>query len=204
MSPGSRAGGEVKAPVAKARPRPLERRKYLVPHTVALETHARIGRVVDEWHLMRAHVGDHRGDDREALAAQLRDEQERQDREGHQGHGPDRPGTQAAVPRQPVPRLRQRPLRGLAPHAGTVTALKVKVGDRFLLCSDGMYAYFKETELPELMTGEDIDEVPKRLVVIGGTAQAGPAGGTLAQPFTVEVQAADGLVMTGSHRERRR
>jgi serine/threonine protein phosphatase PrpC len=37
-------------------------------------------------------------------------------------------------------------------------------GDQFLLCSDGMYAYFRESDLPELMAGDDIGEVPRRLV----------------------------------------
>src|SRR6195256_3825897 len=43
-------------------------------------------------------------------------------------------------------------------------------GDRFLICSDGMYAYIDENELPtQLATGE-IKDVPKRLVE---TANAG-------------------------------
>ncbi len=37
-------------------------------------------------------------------------------------------------------------------------------GDRFLICSDGMYAYIDEAELPEQLTGADIKTVPKQLV----------------------------------------
>ena len=38
---------------------------------------------------------------------------------------------------------------------------------------------------------------PARLVIIGGDAQVGPVGTVLAQPFTVEIQAADGLPSPG-------
>jgi PPM family protein phosphatase len=37
-------------------------------------------------------------------------------------------------------------------------------GDRFLLCSDGMYAYLEEEELPGLLSQGDVDEVPRDLV----------------------------------------
>ncbi|NVB80026.1 MAG: cyclic nucleotide-binding domain-containing protein [Kofleriaceae bacterium] len=37
-------------------------------------------------------------------------------------------------------------------------------GDRFLICSDGMYAYVDEGELPKQLADGDIKEVPKRLV----------------------------------------
>jgi serine/threonine protein phosphatase PrpC len=37
-------------------------------------------------------------------------------------------------------------------------------GDRFLICSDGMYAYVDEGELPKQLADGDIREVPKRLV----------------------------------------
>ena len=37
-------------------------------------------------------------------------------------------------------------------------------GDQFLLCSDGMYAYFRESDLPDLLAGSDIGEVPRRMV----------------------------------------
>ncbi|MCX5745062.1 MAG: cyclic nucleotide-binding domain-containing protein [Proteobacteria bacterium] len=37
-------------------------------------------------------------------------------------------------------------------------------GDRFLLCSDGMYAYLDEAELPKQLADGDVKEVPKRLV----------------------------------------
>ncbi len=37
-------------------------------------------------------------------------------------------------------------------------------GDRFLICSDGMYAYVDEQELPKQLADGDIKEVPKKLV----------------------------------------
>jgi hypothetical protein len=37
-------------------------------------------------------------------------------------------------------------------------------GDRFLLCSDGLYAYFEEETLPQLLSDGDVKEVPRRLV----------------------------------------
>jgi len=37
-------------------------------------------------------------------------------------------------------------------------------GDRFLLCSDGMYAYVDEADLPKQLADGDVKEVPKRLV----------------------------------------
>src|SRR5260221_8169973 len=37
-------------------------------------------------------------------------------------------------------------------------------GDRFLICSDGMYAYVDEPELPAQLAGPDVKEVPKQLV----------------------------------------
>src|SRR5262249_49968902 len=42
--------------------------------------------------------------------------------------------------------------------------LDVLPGDTFLLCSDGLYAYLEEKELPELMANENVNEVPKALV----------------------------------------
>src|SRR3954470_20879271 len=39
-------------------------------------------------------------------------------------------------------------------------------GDRFLLCSDGMYAYVDEAELPKQLADGDIKEVPKKLVEV--------------------------------------
>lgn len=39
-------------------------------------------------------------------------------------------------------------------------------GDRFLICSDGMYAYVDEAELPRQMAEGEVKEVPKRLVEI--------------------------------------
>jgi serine/threonine protein phosphatase PrpC len=37
-------------------------------------------------------------------------------------------------------------------------------GDRFLLCSDGMYAYLDEEELPDVLSQGEVDEVPRALV----------------------------------------
>src|SRR5262249_29390877 len=37
-------------------------------------------------------------------------------------------------------------------------------GDRFLLCSDGMYAYIEENELPAQLAAPDVKDVPKLLV----------------------------------------
>src|SRR5512143_685955 len=42
--------------------------------------------------------------------------------------------------------------------------LDVLPGDAFLLCSDGLYVYFTDEELPKLLTSENINEVPKRLI----------------------------------------
>ncbi|HEU4615511.1 MAG TPA: cyclic nucleotide-binding domain-containing protein [Kofleriaceae bacterium] len=39
-------------------------------------------------------------------------------------------------------------------------------GDRFLICSDGMYAYVDEAELPKQLADGDVKEVPKKLVDI--------------------------------------
>jgi serine/threonine protein phosphatase PrpC/CRP-like cAMP-binding protein len=43
-------------------------------------------------------------------------------------------------------------------------------GDRFLIASDGMYAYIDDAELPKQLAATDVKEVPKRLVE---TANAG-------------------------------
>jgi hypothetical protein len=37
-------------------------------------------------------------------------------------------------------------------------------GDRFLLCSDGMYAYIDDHELPKQLADGDVKDVPKKLV----------------------------------------
>ncbi len=39
-------------------------------------------------------------------------------------------------------------------------------GDRFLICSDGMYAYVDESELPRQLADGEVKEVPKRLVEV--------------------------------------
>ena len=43
------------------------------------------------------------------------------------------------------------------------TTIPVKVGDRFMLCSDGLHGYTEDKELPELLTG-DRAEVAQRLI----------------------------------------
>ncbi|HUJ59286.1 MAG TPA: cyclic nucleotide-binding domain-containing protein [Kofleriaceae bacterium] len=42
-------------------------------------------------------------------------------------------------------------------------------GDRFLLCSDGMYAYVDDNELPRQLAEGDIKEVPKKLIEVANT-----------------------------------
>jgi PPM family protein phosphatase len=43
-------------------------------------------------------------------------------------------------------------------------------GDRFLLCSDGLYTYFDDEQLPRLLSDGDVRDVPRRLI---DTANAG-------------------------------
>src|SRR5687767_8388226 len=42
--------------------------------------------------------------------------------------------------------------------------LDVLPGDNFLLCTDGMYAYLKDDELPALIAAENVNDVPKELI----------------------------------------
>jgi CRP-like cAMP-binding protein len=42
--------------------------------------------------------------------------------------------------------------------------LDVLPGDNFLLCSDGLYVYFKDDELAEMMTVTDVNTIPKALI----------------------------------------
>src|SRR5687767_6917073 len=37
-------------------------------------------------------------------------------------------------------------------------------GDRFLLCSDGLYAYFEDEQLPQLLSDGEVRDVPRRLI----------------------------------------
>jgi serine/threonine protein phosphatase PrpC len=39
-------------------------------------------------------------------------------------------------------------------------------GDRFLICSDGMYAYVDESDLPKQLADGDVKDVPKKLVEV--------------------------------------
>ncbi len=57
--------------------------------------------------------------------------------------------------------------RALGPEPDVVVdigAYQARGGDRFLLCSDGMYAYLDEQALPKQLGDGDVKEVPKRLV----------------------------------------
>src|SRR5438874_4134238 len=42
-------------------------------------------------------------------------------------------------------------------------------GDRFLICSDGMYAYIDDGELPKQLAAGDVKEAPKNLVDLANT-----------------------------------
>ncbi len=48
----------------------------------------------------------------------------------------------------------------------------ILAGDRFLLCSDGMYMYLSEAELPAVLGNQDIESVPTKLI-----EQANQGGG---------------------------
>jgi serine/threonine protein phosphatase PrpC/CRP-like cAMP-binding protein len=43
---------------------------------------------------------------------------------------------------------------------------EVLPGDQFLLCSDGLHAYLKEGDVPEILSGQDIADAPKTLVAL--------------------------------------
>jgi serine/threonine protein phosphatase PrpC len=43
-------------------------------------------------------------------------------------------------------------------------------GDRFLLCSDGMYAYVDEDELPKQLADGEVKDVPRKLVELANTS----------------------------------
>ena len=43
-------------------------------------------------------------------------------------------------------------------------------GDRFLICSDGMYAYVDDVELPKQLAEGEVKEVPKKLVEVANNA----------------------------------
>ena len=43
-------------------------------------------------------------------------------------------------------------------------------GDSFLICSDGMYVYIREEDVPELLADGDVKEVPKHLIDIANEA----------------------------------
>jgi PPM family protein phosphatase len=43
---------------------------------------------------------------------------------------------------------------------------EVLPGDHFLLCSDGLHAYLKDSDVPEIMTAEDIADAPKTMVAL--------------------------------------
>ncbi|HEY5946354.1 MAG TPA: cyclic nucleotide-binding domain-containing protein [Kofleriaceae bacterium] len=71
-------------------------------------------------------------------------------------------------------------------------------GDRFLICSDGMYAYVDEAELPKQLADGDVKEVPKRLVdtankggghdnITAVVIRIGESAGVGATPRTTEI-----------------
>jgi serine/threonine protein phosphatase PrpC/CRP-like cAMP-binding protein len=43
---------------------------------------------------------------------------------------------------------------------------EVLPGDHFLLCSDGLHSYLKDSDVPEIMTSDDIADAPKTLVAL--------------------------------------
>ena len=43
---------------------------------------------------------------------------------------------------------------------------EVLPGDHFLLCSDGLHAYLKDSDVPEIMTSDDIADAPKTMVAL--------------------------------------
>jgi len=63
-------------------------------------------------------------------------------------------------------------------------------GDRFLLCSDGMYAYIDEAELPKQLADGEVKEVPKRLV------EAANKGGGHDNITAVVIRIGDALAAT--------
>jgi PPM family protein phosphatase len=71
-------------------------------------------------------------------------------------------------------------------------------GDRFLIASDGMYAYVDETELPKQLADGDVKEVPKQLVdaankggghdnITAVVIRIGDSAGAEATPRTTEI-----------------
>src|SRR6185312_12456315 len=43
---------------------------------------------------------------------------------------------------------------------------EVLPGDHFLLCSDGLHAYLKDSDVPEIMNADDIADAPKTMVAL--------------------------------------
>jgi serine/threonine protein phosphatase PrpC/CRP-like cAMP-binding protein len=43
---------------------------------------------------------------------------------------------------------------------------EVLPGDHFLICSDGLHAYLKDSDVPEIMTADDIADAPKTMVAL--------------------------------------
>ena len=71
-------------------------------------------------------------------------------------------------------------------------------GDRFLLCSDGMYAYVDEEELPKQLADGEVKDVPRKLVELANTSgghdnitavviRVGPTASAELAPRTTEV-----------------
>ncbi len=81
-------------------------------------------------------------------------------------------------------------------------------GDNFLLCSDGMYVYFTEEELPGLLDAGDVKEVPKALidqgnaggghdnitnVVVRVTAETTEPGDTRSEDLSLKLEVLKGM-----------
>jgi serine/threonine protein phosphatase PrpC len=64
-------------------------------------------------------------------------------------------------------------------------------GDRFLICSDGMYAYIEEADLPKQLAAPDVKEVPKGLVELAN------AGGGHDNITAVVIRVGDATVTSG-------
>jgi serine/threonine protein phosphatase PrpC len=52
---------------------------------------------------------------------------------------------------------------------GDTIDFEILPGDQFLLCSDGLHAYLDEPKIIEMLKGEDITELPKKLIDLANT-----------------------------------
>jgi len=73
------------------------------------------------------------------------------------------------IERSPYAKYKNAVTRAVGAHESAeadTLDFDVLPGDQFLLCSDGMYAYLKESELPRLLAADDVAQVPKDLVAL--------------------------------------